>query len=43
MKHRGAKTNDMLSNHILSIRVEVTVHTEMVIDGRQLCRELDLF
>jgi hypothetical protein len=36
-------TKDMLSCRILGIRVEVTVHIEMVIDGCQLCSELDLF
>jgi hypothetical protein len=33
----------MLSSRISGIRVEVIVHTEMVIDGCQLCSELDLF
>ncbi len=36
-------TKDVLSSRILGIRVEVTVHTEMVIYGRRLCNELDLF
>ncbi len=34
---------DVLSSRISGIRVEVIVHTEMVIDGRRLCSELDLF
>jgi hypothetical protein len=36
-------TKDVLSSRISNIRVEVTVHTEMVIDGRRLCSNLDLF
>jgi len=43
MERWGAMTKDMLSCCILGIRVEVIVHTEMVIDGRRLCSELDLF
>ncbi len=43
MEHWGTMTKDMLSCRILSIRVEVIVHIEMVIDGRRLCSELDLF
>jgi hypothetical protein len=43
MEHWGAMTEDVLSTRISGIRVEVTVHTEMVIDGRRLCSELDLF
>ncbi len=43
MERWGAMSEDVLSTHILGIRVEVTVHTEMVIDGRRLCSELDLF
>jgi len=39
----GGLTDDMLSSRISGIRVEVTIHTEMVIDGRRLCSELDLF
>jgi hypothetical protein len=39
----GGLTDDMLSSRISGIRVQVTVHTEMVIDGRRLCSELDLF
>jgi hypothetical protein len=39
----GAMSEDVLSTRISGIRVEVTVHTEMVIDGRRLCSELDLF
>ncbi len=35
-------TYDMLSNHFSNIKVEITVHTKMVINGRQLCSELDL-
>ncbi len=34
MEHWGAITDDMLSNRILGIRVEVIVHTKMMIDGR---------
>ncbi len=34
---------DMLNSFISGIRVEVIVHTEMVINGRRLCSELDLF
>ncbi len=34
MEHWGAMTEDVLSTRILGIRVEVTVHIEMVIDGR---------
>jgi len=36
-------TEDVLSSLIPGIRVKLTVHTEMVIDGRRLCSELDLF
>jgi hypothetical protein len=36
-------SEDVLSTRISGIRVEVTVHTKMVIDGRRLCSELDLF
>jgi len=43
MERWGAMTEDVLSNRILGIRVELTVHTEMVIDGRHLCSELNLF
>ncbi len=43
MQRWGAMTEDVLSSRISGIRVEVTVHTEMVIDGRRLCSELDLF
>jgi hypothetical protein len=43
MERWGAMAEDVLSSRILGIRVEVTVHTEMVIDGRRLCSELDLF
>jgi hypothetical protein len=43
MERWGAMTEDVLSTHISGIRVELTVHTEMVIDGRRLCSELDLF
>jgi len=43
MERWGAMTEDVLSIRISGIRVEVTVHTEMVIDGRRLCSELDLF
>jgi len=43
MERWGAMTKDVLSSRISGIRVEVTVHTEMVIDGRRLCNELDLF
>jgi hypothetical protein len=43
MERWGAMAEDVLSTRILGIRVEVTVHTEMVIDGRRLCSELDLF
>jgi hypothetical protein len=39
----GAMTKDVLSSRISSIRIEVIIHTEMVIDGRRLCSELDLF
>ncbi len=34
MEHWGGMTEDVLSTRILGIRVEVTVHIEMVIDGR---------
>jgi hypothetical protein len=43
MEHWGAMTEDVLSSRISAIRVEVTVHTEMVVDGRRLYSELDLF
>jgi len=43
MEHWGAMTEDVLSSRISAIRVELTVHTKMVIDGRCLCSELDLF
>jgi hypothetical protein len=39
----GGLTDDMLNSCILGIKVEVIVHTKMVIDGRRLCSELDLF
>jgi hypothetical protein len=32
----------MFSNHSSNIRVEITIHTKMVINGCQLCSELDL-
>jgi len=38
-----AMTKDVLSSCISGIKVEVTVHTEMVIDGHRFCSELDLF
>jgi hypothetical protein len=43
MERWGAMTKDVLSSRLSGIRVEITAHTEMVIDGRQLCSELDLF
>jgi hypothetical protein len=43
MERWGTMTEDVLSSCISSIRVEVTVHIEMVIDGHRLCSELDLF
>ncbi len=43
MEHWGAMAKNVLSNRISGIRFEVTVHTKMVIDGRRLCNELDLF
>jgi hypothetical protein len=43
MERWGAMIEDVLSSHISGIRVEVTLHIEMVIDGRRLCSELDLF
>jgi hypothetical protein len=43
MERWGAMSEDVLSTRISGIRVEVTVHTEMVIDERRLCSELDLF
>jgi len=43
MERWGAMTKDILSSRISGIRVEVIIHTEMVIDGRRLCNELDLF
>jgi len=43
MERWGAMTKDVLSSRISGIRVEVTIHIEMVIDGRRLCNELDLF
>jgi len=43
MERWRAMTEDVLSSRISGIRVEVTVHIEMVIDGRRLCSELDLF
>jgi hypothetical protein len=43
MERWGAMAEDVLSTRILGIGVEVTVHTEMVIHGRRLCSELDLF
>jgi hypothetical protein len=43
MERWGAMREDVLSSRISGIRVELTVHTEMVIDGRRLCSELDLF
>ncbi len=43
MERWGAMTEDVLSSRISGIKVKVTVHTEMVIDGRRLCNELDLF
>ena len=36
-------TEDMRSSRLSGIRVEITVQTEMVIDGRRLCSEQDLF
>ncbi|CAK9278385.1 unnamed protein product [Sphagnum jensenii] len=39
----GGLIDDMLNSRIVGIKVEVIVHTEMVIDGRRLCSELDLF
>jgi len=39
----GGLTDDMLSSRISGIKVEVTVHTKMVLDGLRLCSELDLF
>jgi hypothetical protein len=39
----GATIDDMLNSRILGIRVKVTIHIEMVVDGRRLCSELDLF
>jgi hypothetical protein len=43
MERWGAMTKDVLNSRISGIRVEVTVHIEMVIDGCRLCSELDLF
>jgi hypothetical protein len=43
MERWGAMLEDVLSTRISGIRVEVIVHTEMVIDGCRLCSELDLF
>jgi hypothetical protein len=43
MERWGAMSNEVLSTRISGIRVEVAVHIEMVIDGRRLCNELDLF
>jgi hypothetical protein len=43
MERWGVMTEDVLSSRISGIRVEVTIHTEMVIYGRRLCSELDLF
>jgi hypothetical protein len=43
MERWGAMTENVLSTRISGIRVEVTVHTKMVIDGQRLCSELDLF
>ncbi len=43
MERWRAMTEDVLSSRISGIRVEVTIHTEMVIDRRRLCNELDLF
>jgi hypothetical protein len=43
MERWGAMTKDVLSSRISGIRVEATVHINMVIDGRRLCSELDLF
>jgi hypothetical protein len=43
MERWGTMTEDVLSSRISGIRVEVIVHTKMVIDGRRLCTELDLF
>jgi hypothetical protein len=34
MERWGVMTKDILSSRISGIRVEVIVHTEMVIDGR---------
>jgi hypothetical protein len=34
--------NDMLNSRISGIRVEVTIHIKMVINGCQFCSELDL-
>jgi len=35
-------TYDMFSNCSSNIRVDITVHTKMVINGHRLCSELDL-
>jgi hypothetical protein len=35
-------TYDMFSNRSSNIRVDITIHTKMVINGHQLCSELDL-
>jgi len=43
MERWGAMTKDVLNSRISGIRVEVIVHTEMVIDGRRFCNEFDLF
>jgi hypothetical protein len=43
MERWGAIIEDVLNSRISGIRVEIIVHTEMVIDERRLCSELDLF
>jgi hypothetical protein len=35
-------TYDMFSNRSSNIRVEITLHTKMVINGHRFCSELDL-
>jgi hypothetical protein len=35
-------THDMFSNRSSNIKVEIIVHTKMVINGCQLCKEFDL-
>jgi hypothetical protein len=36
-------TDDMRSSRLSGMRIEITVQTEMVIDGRKLCSQQDLF